>query len=99
MLTANINSDLMDSASWKKSLLPVFKQSLTNKVYATGHNGFFVSPNGKENWIIYHANSNPGEGCGNKRSPRAQQFTWNANGTPNFGEPVAAGVALPVPAE
>ena len=99
MLTANINTDLLDVASWEKSSKPVFKQSLKNKVYATGHNGFFVSPNGKENWIIYHANSNPGDGCSNKRSPRAQQFTWNVDGTPNFGEPVAEGVALAVPAE
>ena len=90
---------MLDSTSWKKSPQPVFNQSLTNKVYATGHNSFFVSPNGKENWILYHANTNPGDGCGNKRSPRAQKFTWNADGTPNFGEPVAEGVALEVPGE
>ena len=99
MLTANADTNLLDSTSWKKSAQPVFKQSLTNKVYATGHNSFFVSPNGKENWILYHANTNPGDGCGNKRSPRAQKFTWNDDGTPNFGEPVAEGVALAVPAE
>jgi len=99
MLTANADADLLDMASWKKSPQPVFKQSLKNKVYAPGHNSFFVSPDGKENWILYHANSNPGDGCGNKRSPRAQKFTWNADGAPNFGEPVATGVALAVPAE
>jgi GH43 family beta-xylosidase len=47
----------------------------------------------------YHANSNPGDGCGNKRSPRAQMFTWNADGTPNFGGPVKEGVVLAVPSE
>lgn len=99
MLTADANANLLDSAAWKKSSQPVFKESLNHKVYATGHNCFFVSPNGKENWILYHANSNPGDGCGGKRSPRTQKFTWNADGSPNFGEPVAAGVALPVPAE
>jgi GH43 family beta-xylosidase len=99
MLTADANADLLDLAAWTKSTQPVFKQSPGNKVYAPGHNCFFVSPNGKEDWILYHANSNPGDGCGNKRSPRAQKFTWNKDGTPNFGEPVAAGVALAVPAE
>lgn len=99
MLTADANADLLDAKSWVKSKEPVFKQSLKNKVYATGHNSFFVSPNGKENWILYHANSNPGDGCGNKRSPRAQKFTWNKDGTPNFGEPVAEGIAIPIPAE
>ena len=99
MLTADANANLLDANAWKKSAQPVFKQSLRNKVYAPGHNCFFVSPDGKENWILYHANSKPGQGCGEFRSPRAQQFTWNADGTPNFGEPVAEGEALPIPSE
>lgn len=99
MLTASALGNLMDSASWKKSATPVFQQSVSNGVYAPGHNSFFVSPNGKENWILYHANSQPAQGCGGYRSPRAQPFTWNADGTPNFGEPVKAGMLLAVPAE
>jgi len=93
------DKDLMNPASWVKHDQPVFKQSHANKVYAPGHNCFFTSPDGKEDWILYHANSNPGEGCGERRSPRAQKFTWNADGTPNFGEPVAAGVKLAIPSE
>jgi GH43 family beta-xylosidase len=92
-------ADLLDPAAWKKHSEPVFTQSAKNEVYGTGHNSFFMSPNGKENWILYHANSKPGQGCGNLRSPRAQKFSWNADGTPNFGEPVKEGVAIPVPAE
>lgn len=87
MLTADINSDPMNPDTWKKSPKPVFKQSPENGVYAPGHNSFFKSPDGKEDWILYHANSGPGQGCGGKRSPRAQRFTWNADGTPNFGIP------------
>jgi GH43 family beta-xylosidase len=97
MLTAKADTDLLDSSSWTKSPQPVFKQSTENGVYAPGHNSFFTSPGGKESWILYHANSAPGQGCGKKRSPRAQPFTWNADGTPNFGEPVAAGVYLKLP--
>ncbi|HTD16183.1 MAG TPA: family 43 glycosylhydrolase, partial [Chthoniobacterales bacterium] len=63
-----------------------------------GHNGFFKSPNGKEDWIIYHANPEPSEGCGNFRSPRIQRFTWNVDGTPNFGTPVPLGQPLEKPA-
>ena len=97
MLTATAGSDLMDPASWKKSPIPVFQRSVENGVYAPGHNSFFVSPDGKENWILYHANNQPGQGCGGFRSPRAQRFTWKADGSPDFGIPVKAGTLLAVP--
>jgi GH43 family beta-xylosidase len=66
--------------------------------FGPGHNGFFKSPDGKQDWIIYHANPEPGEGCGNFRSPRIQRFTWNVDGTPNFGTPVPLGQPLEKPA-
>jgi GH43 family beta-xylosidase len=91
--------NLLQAKKWKKNPEPVFKQSKENGVYAPGHNSFFKSPNGKEDWILYHANSKPGQGCGRYRSPRTQKFTWNKDGTPNFGEPVKEGVLLPIPAE
>ena len=99
MLQTSASADLMDAASWKKSAEPVFKQSPENKVFAPGHNSFFKSPDGKEDWILYHANDESGQGCGRFRSPRAQKFAWNKDGTPNFGTPVKAGDKLLVPAE
>lgn len=99
MLTASVNSDLMNPGSWKKSPEPVFKASPGNGVYAPGHNSFFTSPDGKENWILYHANSKPGQGCGGFRSPRAQRFTWTKEGYPDFGIPVKTGTYLQSPAE
>jgi GH43 family beta-xylosidase len=99
MLSFKGKRNLLDSSLWEKSTAPVFKQSIENGVYAPGHNSFFKSPDGKEDWILYHANSAPGQGCGNRRSPRAQKFTWNSDDTPNFGEPVKAGVYIPIPSE
>jgi GH43 family beta-xylosidase len=97
MLSASATSDLMDSTAWTKSQAPVFTQSPENGVYAPGHNSFFKSPDGREDWILYHANSEPGQGCGEHRSPRAQKFKWNANGLPEFGVPQKAGVLMEVP--
>lgn len=99
MLSTSADSNIMDSVSWKKSILPVFKQSPENSVYGTGHNSFFKSPDGKEDWILYHANNKPGQGCGRFRSPRAQKFTWNADGSPYFGEPVKENIPLTIPSE
>jgi GH43 family beta-xylosidase len=99
LLTFTGTDNLLDASAWKKSDEPIFKQSDKNKVYAPGHNSFFKSPDGKEDWILYHANSNPGEGCGNKRSPRMQKIDWDANGFPVFGEPVSQETVLSVPSK
>lgn len=90
-----LGGDPVLASSWSKGADPVF--SAANGVYGPGHNGFFTSPDGTESWIAYHGNAAPDDGCGRKRSLRAQKFTWRADGTPSFGSPVAAGTALAVP--
>jgi len=83
--------------SWKKYPEPVFERNDEAGVFAPGHNTFFKSPDGSEDWIVYHANDKESDVCDMGRTPRIQKFTWNEDGTPNFGEPVAAGAELEVP--
>lgn len=90
-------SDPLNPASWTKKQTPVFQRNDAAGVYGPGHNGFFTSPDGTENWIVYHANNSANGGCGNGRTTRAQKFTWNADGTPDFGTPVALGTTLAGP--
>jgi GH43 family beta-xylosidase len=96
MLQYKGSGSLLDAKNWIKYPKPVFKQAPENGVYAPGHNSFFKSPDGKEDWIIYHANPGPNDGCGAKRAPHMQKFSWNKDGTPNFGKPVPK-VPLPAP--
>jgi len=97
MLTFTGKKNLLDPLAWSKNPVPVFKQKPESEVYAPGHNSFFKSPDGKEDWIIYHANPAPGQGCSRHRSPRAQKFTFKKDGSPDFGEPVRCGIYIPVP--
>ncbi len=97
LLTFTGKRNLLDSSAWVKTPLPFFATSAADSVFAPGHNSFFTSPDGKEHWLLYHANAAPGMGCGEGRSPRAQPFNWNEDGTPNFGKPVRLGTAVPVP--
>ena len=96
MLTYN-GGDPLNSSSWVKSATPVFQRDNAAGVYGPGHNGFFKSPDGTEDWIVYHATTNPNGNCDLNRSTRAQRFIWNADGTPNFGTPVGLGVTLTAP--
>jgi len=97
MLTADTNSDLLDPNSWQKHPEPVFRHSPENGVYGTGHNCFFKSPDGTEDWLLYHANDKPDQGCGGQRSPRAQLIRWKDDGTPDFGIPLSTSTIIPKP--
>lgn len=97
MLTFNGSGDVLDPSSWKKNPQPVFSGKAGDGIFAPGHNSFFKSPDGKEDWILYHANPAAGQGCGRYRSPRAQKFGWKSDGTPDLGEPVKTGIPIPVP--
>lgn len=97
MLTLKTDGDPLAAADWTKSQEPVFSKAAANRAYGPGHNAFFKSVDGTEDWIIYHANSNSGDGCSPKRNVRAQKFTWNEDGTPNFGTPVSISTKILVP--
>jgi GH43 family beta-xylosidase len=98
VLEANLDADPLDAKSWTKIDHPFLSTDSSSRVFGPGHNGFFQSPNGREDWIIYHANPDPGDGCNNFRSPRIQRFTWNPDDTPNFGQPVPLTQPLEKPA-
>jgi GH43 family beta-xylosidase len=88
MLTYN-GGDPLSADSWVKNPEPVFQRSDENSVFGPGHNGFFKSPDGTEDWIVYHANDSVTGACDGGRTTRVQKFTWNVDGTPNFGVPVS----------
>jgi GH43 family beta-xylosidase len=87
--------DPLSADSWDKSPAPVFQG--TGEVFSPGHNTFFRSPDGSEDWIVYHASDSPNGSCDMHRTPRIQPFTWNADGTPDFGSPLPVKSDLAVP--
>lgn len=98
LLTADENADLMNPASWKKSPVPVFEKCMENGAYGPGHNSFTTSPDGTEDWIVYHLITDPFDGRRDReRHTCLQKFTWNEDGTPNFGKPVKPGTPIDVP--
>lgn len=93
----NSSGDYLNPAAWSKSSVPVFQRSDQNGVWCVGHNGFTQSPDGTEDWIIYHATSNPNGNQQPLRNARMQRFTWNADDTPNFGVPLPLNQVIALP--
>ena len=96
MLAAGDDADLMDPTSWVQHPAPVFARSDERGVYGPGHNNFFQSSDGTEDWIVYHAKTDSGYTY-RERSARAQRFTWGMDGTPDFGRPLSLDTEIEVP--
>ncbi len=86
------DADLLNPESWTKKG-PVFQGN--DKVFGVGHVSFVKSPDETENWIVYHSKKDTVPGW--ERDVRMQPFTWNEDGTPNFGGAIPAGVELKRP--
>jgi GH43 family beta-xylosidase len=91
LLTASDTSDLLNPKSWMKSPEPVFVSCEETSQYGPGHNSFTVAEGGQSDILVYHAR-NYKQIMGNplndpNRHTRVQVFTWNEDGTPNFGVP------------
>ncbi len=93
LLTAKIDSDLLAQASWKKHDKPVFQSG--NGVISPGHCSFVKSPDGEEDWIVYHAARYPGARW--TRNIRTQNFGWHKGGTPRFGGPCSPDAPIQLP--
>ncbi len=96
MLTASATADLTSPASWTKSTSPVFRSSEATSQYGPGHNSFTVSEDGKSDILVYHDRGYreiSGDPLNDpNRRTRVQKVYWKADGTPDFGIPVADGV-------
>ncbi|MCC2683659.1 MAG: putative beta-xylosidase, partial [Paenibacillaceae bacterium] len=95
-MLANIDGNVLNPTSWRKSPLPVFSRNDEAGLYSVGHCSFTTSPDGSEDWLLYHGMADP-DGRWKDRSTRMQKFTWNDDGTPHFGKPVADELELPSP--
>lgn len=85
--------DPLTPASWRKHERPVFQA--TEATCGVGHCSFTQSPDGREDWIVYHAKVSPAHGW--QRMIHVQPFSWDKAGVPVFGVPVGAHASLERP--
>jgi GH43 family beta-xylosidase len=93
MLIMDASADPLVPGSWRKLDAPVFEP--TADVFGVGHCCFTQSPDGSEDWLVYHAKRYRRDGW--DRVVRAQRFTWRAEGMPDFGAPAPSWQALEAP--
>jgi GH43 family beta-xylosidase len=93
LLELKPGADPLRPENWIKHPKPAFESTVTT--YGVGHNSFVKSPDGTEDWLIYHAKMDRQDGW--RRAVFVQPFTWSEDGLPDFGRPVARGQLLRVP--
>ncbi len=94
-MTIPTASDPMDAASWTPGAGPLFARDDAAGVWGPGSNAFFTSPDGSEDWIVYHA-KNTSQFTYDFRTTRAQRISW-VDGAPDLGSPLAAGATQTLP--
>ncbi|KAG7038006.1 hypothetical protein JMJ77_0009901 [Colletotrichum scovillei] len=58
--------------------------------------GPYGSPDGTQDWQVFHANLNPGDGCGTTRKVFIQPVSWT-NNTVDLGDPLPVGTEINPP--
>ncbi|MEV6794397.1 family 43 glycosylhydrolase [Streptomyces sp. NPDC051320] len=96
MMSLPAAADPLVPANWTQHQGAVFSRADDHGVFGPGHHAFFRSPDGSEDWILYHAKTTSAYTYGN-RTTRAQKFTWRADGSPDFGRPLALGATQDLP--
>ncbi|MFJ9855116.1 family 43 glycosylhydrolase [Streptomyces sp. NPDC101150] len=90
-------ADPLTPGNWRQHPGPVFSRNDAKGVYGPGHHAFFRSPDGTQDWIVYHAKTTAGYTYSN-RTTRAQPISWHADGSPDLGRPFALGATQDLPA-
>ncbi|MGF6888249.1 GH43 family beta-xylosidase [Nocardia sp. GAS34] len=96
MHTLPSGADPLVPGNWTQYPSAVFTRNDPADVFGPGSNGFFRSPDGTEDWIVYHGKTTSAYTY-DGRTTRAQKFTWNADGTPDFGRPLSLDTDIALP--
>jgi len=98
MLVADVNSNLLNPASWLKSPEPVFTQSPKDSIFGVASVSFTPSPDGTEWYMLYQAKNRQNIKLGvpslEVNNIRLQKITWDSRGMPILGSPVQLGKSL-----
>ena len=90
LLWADIDANLMDPTSWKKSQQAVFSTNETFNRFGPGHSNFTLAEDGKTDVLVYHARNyrelkgSPLEDP--NRHTRVRVIEWSEDKFPLFGQ-------------
>jgi GH43 family beta-xylosidase len=69
-----VGNDPMQYQSWRKNDGCVFHQNTQAGVYGTGHASYTKSPDGTEDYVVYHALTTPNPPCKPSETAREERF-------------------------
>ena len=87
---------VMNEQNWKKSTTPILSRSDENSAFGPGSPLFVKSPDGTEDWLIYHAGPIGGQTATDRRV-RAQKINWTDDGQINLAIPSNPNTVLDLP--
>ncbi|MGO4538230.1 glycoside hydrolase family 43 protein [Paenibacillus sp. 2TAB19] len=93
LLEADEDADLLDAASWRKSLVPVLTTEENLGLYGPGHNSFTLTEDGTNALLVFHARTYKDISGDPLYDPNRHTFVaelqWSSDGRPDFRSSVA----------
>ena len=94
--SGSLSDYVMTESNWKKSTTPILERSDENAAFGPGSPLFVKSPDGTEDWLIYHAGPIGGQTSTDRRV-RAQKINWTDDGQINLGAATNPDTVLDMP--
>lgn len=85
MIYADVDSDLLNPASWHKRATPVFMSKAGSGFFGACNISVVGSADGKTTWLLYETKQH--ESSEYVKSIRLKRMQWDADGFPVFGTP------------
>jgi len=96
VLVQDAEDSPLDADRWTRQSTPWLVSTPAQGVWAPGQPSFVTSPDGTEDWLVYHATDATILGCGDQRALHFNRITWTSEGAVVEG-PTGPGTPVPAP--
>ncbi|MEO0599819.1 MAG: family 43 glycosylhydrolase [Myxococcota bacterium] len=96
ILEQDVGDSPLDPSAWTRRTDPWLLSAPSQGTWALGQPGFVTSPDGVEDWLVYHAAESTLQGCGADRALHLNRVVWTSDG-PVVDGPTGPATAIPAP--
>ncbi|MEN0064655.1 MAG: family 43 glycosylhydrolase [Myxococcota bacterium] len=95
-LVQDVSASVTEATAWSRTVGPWAEAEPVESAWGLGQPSFVASPDGTEDWLVYHAATASFLGCGDDRALHVNRVVWTPSG-PVLDGPTGATTPVVVP--